>query len=100
MMTIDQLSFYLYLESDATYLLSPGSKSSVGRYFYLGRVTTPQYHPTTINSLTHVECKVLKHVVSSAAEAETAGIFVSCCTTLDIRNMLHALGHKQAPVKV
>ena len=90
----------LHLESDAAYLVAQGSKSRVGGYFYLGRVTTPQYHSTTINSPTHVEYKVLKHVVSSAAEAETAGIFVNCCTALDIRNMLCALGHQQGPVKV
>ena len=43
----------------------------------------------------------MKHVVTSAAEAETAGIFYNCQTAISIKQMLEALGHKQTatPVK-
>ena len=39
--------------------------------------------------------------MTSAAEAETAGLFYNCQTAIDIRNMLKALGHTQpaTPVK-
>ena len=39
--------------------------------------------------------------MTSAAEAETAGLFYNCQTAIDIRNMLKALGHRQpaTPVK-
>ena len=55
---------------------------------------------TVINAPIHVECQILKHVVSSAAEAETAGLFHNCKTALQIKNMLEALGHKQSPIPV
>ena len=47
------------------------------------------------------ECRTLRHVVASAAEAETAGIFHNARTALPIRNMLHTLGHPQSvtPIK-
>ena len=49
----------------------------------------------------HVECKILRRVVSSAAEAETAAIFHNSQNAVDMRNLLTALGHKQpaTPVK-
>ena len=90
----------LHVQSDAAYLVCPGAKSRVAGFFYLGKVTAPQYPKDTINAATHIDCRTLKHVVSSAAEAETAGIFQNCCTALDLRNMLTALGHPQKPIPV
>ena len=90
----------LYIESDAAYLVCPGAKSRVAGYFHMGRIAVPLNPPTTPNAPVHIECKLLKHVVSSAAEAETAGIYTNCCTALDLRNILEALGHKQKPIEV
>ena len=44
-----------------------------------------------------VECKTLRHVVASAAEAETAGVFHNAQMAIPIRTILNALGHVQPP---
>ena len=90
----------LYIESDAAYLVCLGAKSRVAGYFYMGCIAVPLIPPITPNAPVHIECKLLKHVVSSAAEAETTGIYANYCIALDLRNILEALGHKQRPIEV
>ena len=50
----------------------------------------------------YIECKLLCHVVTSAAEAETAGLFINCQKIIETQQMLKALGHDQmaTPVKI
>ena len=92
----------LHLDTDAAYLVAPGSKTRVAGYFYLSQrykqlPSTP--HPP-INAPVHIECQLLKHIVSSAAEAETAGIFHNSTTAIPIKNMLEALDHKQHAIPI
>ena len=47
-----------------------------------------------------MECILLKHVVSSAEEAETGALFHNCKTALGIKQILQALGHAQKKVHV
>ena len=47
-----------------------------------------------------VECHCLRHVVASAAEAETAGLFHNAQQTLSLRRILHALNHIQPPTPI
>ena len=64
----------LHVDSDAAYLVAPKARSRISGYFYLSdhprRTQTP-----SLNGAILVECKTLQHVVSSAAEAEVAGVF-------------------------
>ena len=55
----------------------------------------------SVNGAILIECKTLCHVVSSSAEAETAGLFHNAQIALPIRYMLTQIGHKQprTPVK-
>ena len=87
----------LHIDTDATYLAAPNSKSRVAGYYYLSQYYKPiPKIPTPIlNAPFHIECHLLQHMVSSAAEAETAGIFHSCQTSIRIIHMLEALGHNQ-----
>ena len=66
------------------------------QFFYCGDLynknTTPQ---SRINGPVHIECKTLKHVVASAAEAETGGLFHVCQKAVQIRRMMYALSHPQ-----
>ena len=109
-MLLDYLNFYsnakirfyssdmrLYVDSDAAYLVAPKAKSRIAGYFYCSSTGSPP----PINGPLHVECKVLRHVVTSAAEAETAGLFFNCQTALYLKHMLAALGHPQdtTPIK-
>ena len=88
----------LHLDSDAAYLVAPKARSRIAGYFYCGNNYIKNTSPTsTLNGPIHIECKLLKHVVASAAEAETAGLFHNCQTAVMIRNMLLALGHVQPP---
>ena len=64
----------LHIDSDAAYLVLPSAKSRIAGYFYLSN--HPKFHiPTKLNAPVIVECKTLRHVVASAAEAETGGVF-------------------------
>ena len=64
----------LTIDSDAVYLVAPTVMSRVAGYFQLASVPDITEHPR-VNRVVLVECKTLHHVVSSAAEAETGGIF-------------------------
>ena len=53
-----------------------------------------------MNGPIHIECKLLRHVVTSTTEAETAGLFHNCQKIVEIKQMLTALGHPQGAVPV
>ena len=88
----------LNVESDAAYLIAPNAKSRIAGYYYLGNKNTKQ---RKINAAILVECRYLKHVVASAAEAETGGLFHNCQNTIYLRRLLSILGHQQpaTPIK-
>ena len=91
----------LYADSDAAYLISEGAKSRIAVYFYCSNKSTTTPPTPPLNAPVHVECKFLRHVVTSAAEAETAGLFLNSQKVIEIKQMLEALGHPQAatPIK-
>ena len=64
----------LIVDLDAVYLVMPKAKSRITDYYYLSN------HPSKtnnlkLNSAILVDCKALKYVISSSAEAETVGVF-------------------------
>ena len=92
----------LHLDSDAAYLVQPKARSRVGGHFYLSdklpsNTTTP--NPPQ-NGPIHTECKTIRNVMSSAAEAETIGIFHNAKTAVPIRNTLEELEHIQPPTTI
>ena len=94
----------LHIDSDAAYLVAPGAKSRIAGYYYLSnnyQPTSTSITPTPLlNAPVHVECKILRHVVSSSAEAETGGLYANCLFAIQIRHMLNALGHPQPPTPI
>ena len=86
----------LHIDSDAAYLVLPRARSRLAGHFYLSsdlkftRIIPP-------NGPILTECKTIRHVVSSAAEAETAGLFHNAQQARPIRHILHHLGHPQPP---
>ena len=63
----------LKIDSDAAYLVLPKARSRFAGYFrLLDKPTTSNYQH---NGAILIECKSVRNVVSSAAEAETNGIF-------------------------
>ena len=81
----------LRVDSDAAYLVAPKARSRIAGYFSLG----PHFHKPKPHGPILVECRTLRHVVASSAEAEIAGIFHNAQVAIPIRRMLKALGHPQ-----
>ena len=86
----------LNVDSDAAYLVLPRARSRLAGHFFLSspgslsRIAFP-------NGPVLTECKTIWHVVSSAAEAETAALFHNAQTARPIRHVLISLGHPQPP---
>ena len=87
----------LHVDSDAAYLVAPKARSRIAGYFSL---ESHQPNPTPHGPIL-VECRTLRHVVASSAEAEIAGIFHNAQIAIPIRYMLQQLGHPQprTPIK-
>ena len=86
----------LNIDSDAAYLVAPKARSRVAGYFHFS--STPNVIETSrLNGAILVECKTLRHVVSSASEAETGGIFHNAQVAIPIRRLLEVLRHPQPP---
>ena len=83
--------------SNASYLVAPYAKSRIDGYFFLPSDPTK---PTPHNNPFHIECKTLRHVVTSSAEWETAAVFHNAQTAIHIRYMLQQLGHSQPPTPI
>ena len=89
----------LHVESDAAYLVQPNARSRIAGYYFLSSYPPlPPLHPKpSLNAPILVECKTIRHVVASSAEAETGGLFLNAQNILPIRHTLEQLGHKQPP---
>ena len=82
----------LYVDSDASYLVAPNTKSRISGYYHCSNYRNDQHPSPKLNGPVLIECKLLKHV-TSAAEAETAGLFSNCQTTVELKNILKSLGY-------
>ena len=86
----------LHVDSDAAYLVLPQARSRIAGHYYLSN--DPTYTKTIQpNGPILTECRSLKHVVASAAEAETSALFHNAQNALPLRYLLSQLGHPQPP---
>jgi hypothetical protein len=85
----------LHIHSDASYLSENESKSRAGGFFYMG--STAQNDKKLTNGAILIISKVLKHVMSSAAEAESGAVLINSKEGAVLRTTLEELGHKQPP---
>ena len=84
----------LEIDSDASYLVLPKSRSRYAGYFrLLHHHNTPNRH--IHNGAILIECKTIRHVVTSAAEAEMKGVFQNAKSAVPIRYLLSEIGHPQ-----
>ena len=88
----------LHVDSDAAYLVAPKARSRIAGFFHC--TSSPSQSRPPLNGGVLVECRTLRHVVASAAEAEVAGVFYNTQTAILVRRILHALGHVQPPTPV
>ena len=85
----------LFIDSDAAYLVENGAKSRAAGFFYLGNKDG-----TIINGSILVLAKIIKFVMSSAAEAEIAGLFMNAKQAIPLRQTLIEMGFPQPPTKI
>ena len=81
--------------TDAAYLVLPKARSRIADYFRL--VDHPTTSSRTENGVILIECRTLRNVVTSAAEAETAALFYNGQHIIVLRRLLEALQHPQSP---
>ena len=89
----------LHVDSDAEYLVLPKARSRIAGHYYLSNDAT--YTKTiTPNGPILTECCSLKHVVASAAEAETSALFHNAQNAIPLQHLLTAMGHPQPPTPI
>ena len=86
----------LHSYSDAAYLVAPKSRSCIVSCNYLSNHPSKTRKPT-MNWPILIECKILRQVVSSAAEAKTTGLYHAARSSITIRTFLLNLDHPQPP---
>ncbi|CAB9526493.1 unknown protein [Seminavis robusta] len=82
----------LHLHSDASYLSAPKAGSRAGRYFFLSNGSLDN---APSNGAVHVVAKIMKNVLSSAAEAEVGNAFNNAQEACPIPQTLIEMGHPQ-----
>jgi hypothetical protein len=87
----------LQVSSDASYLLEPEARSRTGGQFYLVNNNDRQQQ---INGPILCLSSIIKHVMSSAAEAEVGSIFSNAKEAAPLRVMLEEMGHCQPPTPI
>jgi hypothetical protein len=86
----------LHIHSDALYLSENEAKSRAGGFLYMGISNTTDKKLT--NEAILIISKVLKHVMSSAPEAEIGAVFINANKGEVLRTTLEELGHPQPPI--
>jgi hypothetical protein len=81
----------LHIQSDASYLSRPNSRSVAGGVFYLGNLNDP----TKINGSIHSLSSIIPAVVASVGEAEYAAVFLNGQEGEWLRQILHSIGYPQ-----
>ena len=83
----------LAVHSDAGYLNEPEARSRAGGHFFLSNNAEIPANNGAILNIAHI----IKHVMSSATEAELAALYISAQEAVYIWIILEEMGHKQPP---
>jgi len=86
----------LALHSDASYLSEPESKSRAAGHYYLAN----KNNDGLSNGAALTLSKIIKHVMTSASEAEVAAMFYNCKSAQPLRIALDEMGHPQPKTPV
>ena len=94
----------LHMHSDVSFLCEPNAKRRIGSFFFMinqsSDPTKPHTQQSKLNGVLHVECRLLRRIMASAAEAEIGGVFHNCQTSVLLRIALQELGHSQPPTPI
>jgi hypothetical protein len=86
----------LAVHSNASYLSKPKACSRAGGHFFLSNDTAIPPNNGAVLNIAHI----IKNVMSSATEAELAGLYIMAREAVYIRIILEELGHKQPPMPI
>ena len=78
---------------DASYFFVSSSRSRAGVHFYM----TEESETPLNNGAVMTTSKIIKAVMSSAAEAELCTLFVNCRESIPAQIVLKEMGHKHTP---
>jgi hypothetical protein len=85
----------LHIHSDASYLTESEARSRAGGHHFLS--DKPNSQPAKPNGPILNLAKILRNVMSSAAEAEVGALFLNAREGTVLRNTLEEMGHTQPP---
>ena len=88
----------LTVDSDAAFLVLPKAHSRIAGYFRL--LDKPSLTRHLHNGAILIECKTIRHVVTSAAEAETHAVYHNARIAIPLRHLLVQMGHPQLPTSI
>jgi hypothetical protein len=92
-LTYNASDMKLAVHSDASYLSGPKARSRAGGHFFLSGETVVPGNNGAVLNIAHI----IKHVMSSATEAELAALYIMAREAVYIRIILEEMGHKQPP---
>ena len=95
-LTYNKSDMILAVHSDAGYLNEKNARSRAGGHFYLSN--NSKFPPN--NGAIHNVAKIIKAVMSSAAEAELGALYINARKAVEIRNILKEMGHPQPPTPI
>jgi len=95
-LTYSASDMVLAVHSDAGYLNEPNARSRAGGHFFLSKDVL---HPPNNGAILNI-AKIIKNVMSSAAEAELGALYIMAREAIWIRVILEELGHKQPPTPI
>jgi Reverse transcriptase (RNA-dependent DNA polymerase) len=90
----------LCVESDASYLSETQARSRAAGYHFLSSTPTDETTQIPSNGAITVYSSILREVVSSAAEAELAGLFHNAKEACPLQIALEEMGHPQPPTPI
>jgi hypothetical protein len=84
-------SMILAVHTNASYLSKQEGKSRASAHFYLTNDGDKEFNNGAILTLS----SIIKHVMSSASEAELAALYYGCKLAIPLRTILEEMGHPQ-----
>ena len=91
--TYNASEMILAAHSDASYLSEPQARSRAGGHFFLSSNAEIPPNNGAVLNIAHI----IKHVMSSATEAELGALYIMAREAVYIRIILEEMGHKQPP---
>jgi hypothetical protein len=92
-LTFSASNMKLAVHSDASYLSKPKARSRAGGHFFLSNDSTIPPNNGVIFNIAHI----IRHVMSSATEAELAALYIMAREAVYIQIILEEMGHAQPP---